>query len=227
LIKSTFSHQVHRFLSLQAGFASMVSAKDAAAAPEPDADESMTGTAVTWNGWYVSSVFCFASLAAFPPLLGLLILLVRTDPAAAELGGESLPTEYWRLVQMAFMTCLLMDFVSYLFTVDKGKSRLFYFVLVINGLPVVSYGLLASGVSPILVDAHGRRFIAMRYVVWLLTTPAMLYLYSIVSYIPKRELAIAMVLEYVVIVTGVLASLLPSFYGLFFLAVRMPSLHSR
>jgi bacteriorhodopsin len=121
---------------------------------------------------------------------------------------------------MAFLTCLLLDFVSYLFTVDKDKSRLFYFVLVINGLPVVSYGLLAAGVAPVLVDAHGRRFITLRFVVWLFTTPAMLYLYSMVSCIPRRELIVAMVLEYIVILTGVLASLLPSLYGIPFLMVR-------
>lgn len=202
----------------------MASGEDETAAPDGKAEDSETGAAAMWNGWYVSSIFCFASLGLFPPVLGLLLLFVHTDPAAVELGGEPLPTEQWRLTQMAFITCLLLDFVSYLFTVDKAKARLFYFVLVINGLPVISYGLLASGVAPILVDAHGRRFIALRYVVWLFTTPAMLYLYSIVSYIPRRELAIAMVLEYIVIIAGVLASLLPSFYGLFFLAVRSPCL---
>ena len=183
-------------------------------------DEAVLGKAMTWNGWYVSTLYCAVSLTAFPIVLGFLLLFVKTDPAAFELGGEPLPTHQWQLTQMAFLTCLLLDFVSYLFTVDKEKARLFYFVLVINGLPVVSYGLLASGVSPILLDAHGRRFIALRYVVWLFTTPAMLYLYSMVSYIPRHELIVAMALEYVVIITGVLASLLPSFYNIPFLMVR-------
>ncbi len=48
----------------------------------------------------------------------------------------------------------------------------------------------------------------------------MLYLYSMVSYIPRHELIVAMALEYVVIITGVLASLLPSFYNIPFLMVR-------
>ena len=183
-------------------------------------ENSVNGKAVIWKGWFVSTLFCVVSLATFPIVLVLFLLLVHTDPAAVNLGGEPLPTDQWRLTQMAFITCLLLDFLSYLFTVDKEKARLFYFVLVINGLPIVSYGLLASGVGPLLVDANGRRFIVLRYIVWLFTTPAMLYLYSIVSYISQRELAIAMTLEYIVVVTGVMASLLPSFYGLFFLAVR-------
>jgi hypothetical protein len=183
-------------------------------------DDAVSGTALTWNGWYVSTLYCAVSLAACPIVVGCLFLFLQTDPAAVELGGEPLPTHQWQLTQMAFLTCLLLDFISFLFTVDKEKARLFYFVLVINGLPVVSYGLLASGVAPIILDAHGRRFIALRYVVWLFTTPAMLYLYSIVSYIPRRELIVAMVLEYVVITTGVLATLLPSIYGIPFLMVR-------
>jgi hypothetical protein len=176
-----------------------------------------------WNGWNISTLFCVTNLGVFPFVVGLLLLFVKSNPEAVEIGGEPPPYEQWRLTQMAFLTCLLLDFISFLWTVDKEKSRLFYFVLVINGLPVISYGLLASGFAPILLDAHGRRLIILRYVVWLFTTPAMLYLYSIVSCIPRRELAMAMGLEYLVIITGFLACILPSIFGLIALAVRPPS----
>ena len=107
--------------------------------PNPNADVAPTeqdalnleGKATMWNGWYVSTLFCAASLILFPVVLVLATLFVKTDPAALELNGEPLPTEHWRLVQMAFATTLVLDFTSFLWTVDKEKKRLFYFVLVI------------------------------------------------------------------------------------------------
>jgi sensory rhodopsin len=155
------------------------------------------------------------------PFAILILLCFKSDPAAVESfnGGEELPTLQWRLVQTSFLTCLFLDFISWLWTVDREKSRLLYFVVIINGLPSVTYGLLAYGYAPILLDAHGRRLVLIRYVQWLFTTPSMLYLYSIVSYISTRELATAMILETVVILTGLTASLLPYPFFLPFLAV--------
>ena len=53
------------------------------------------------------------------------------------------------------MTSLILDFISWLWTVHKDKTRLFYLAFVINGVPVLTYKLLASGLAPILMDAHG------------------------------------------------------------------------
>ena len=170
-----------------------------------------------WNGWYVSTLFCIMNFVLFPIAVGLLLLLVKSDPEAT---GQlaTLPQQY-QLTQMAFLTCLLLDFISWLWTVDKEKSRLFYLVLVINGLPVVTYGLLAAGYSPIWLDSHGRPLVVMRFLQWLFTTPAMLYLYSIVSSLSSRELFLAMALEYLVIFTGFFASVAPFPFDLVFLAI--------
>ena len=171
-----------------------------------------------WRGFYVSTIFCSANVIIFPLSLLLVLYFVSGDPSASKLGDEDRLTEQWKLTQMAFITALLLDFVSWLFTVDYDRARLYYFVLVIQGLPVVSYGLLAAGAAPILVDVHGRRFIVVRYVVWLFTTPAMLYFYSCVCSISRRELVTAMILEYIVILAGIPACLLPfPYYGPFLL----------
>ena len=167
-----------------------------------------------WNGFYISTIFCAAHAVVFPVTMLLVLLCVQGDPAATQLGDEARLTEQWKLTQMAFITALLLDFISWLFTVDYERARLYYFVLVIQGLPVVSYGLLAAGAAPITMDSHGRRFIVVRYVVWLFTTPAMLYFYSCVCSISRRELAIAMGLEYIVILAGIPACLLPFPYHL-------------
>jgi hypothetical protein len=198
----------------------MGGAEEPKPAAEEKEEEVNTGTAATWNGWYISTIFCAASIIGYPLVVVLIWQFIKLDPLAVEIDGEPMPLWEWRLVQMAFTTCLLLDFISFLWTVDKAKKRLFYFVAVINGLPILTYGLLAGGSSPIIVDVHGRRLVLYRYVQWLFTTPAMLYLYSIVSNIPSKELIIAMALEYIVIILGVFASLLPFPFDLIFLMVR-------
>jgi hypothetical protein len=117
-----------------------------------------------------------------------------------------LPVPLWHVTQIAFITSLILDFISWLWTVDKDRARLFRLVLIINGAPVVSYGLLTYGMAPLLVDTHGRRLVMIRYVHWLFTTPAMVFLYSKVSSITNAELMFAMAMEFVCIVTGFLAS---------------------
>ena len=172
-----------------------------------------------WKGWYVSTIFCVMNFVLFPIAVALLLLFVSSDPEATRRLSETLPPQQYRLTQMAFLTCLLLDFISWLWTVDKEKARLFYLVLVINGLPVVSYGLLAAGYAPIWIDGHGRPLVVIRFLQWLFTTPAMLYLYSIVSSVSCRELFLAMALEYLVIITGFFASISPFPFDLVFLAI--------
>ena len=114
-------------------------------------------------GFYLSTIFCFVNLLIFPFAISVPLMYLETDPKSIELAGP-LPTQLWKLAQMAFVTALFLDFISWLFTVDKEKARLYFFVLVIQGMPVVSYGLMGYGYAPILVDVHGRRFLVLRYV---------------------------------------------------------------
>jgi bacteriorhodopsin len=161
-----------------------------------------------WLGWYTSTIFCLMSIAMFIISVTVLLHFVETDPAAMILGGGKVPEHQWALTQMAFATCLFLDFISWLWTVDKDKSRLFYLALVINGLPVITYGMLANGMAPVLIDVHGRRLVVIRYLQWLFTTPSMLYLYSIISSIPTSEVVTSMVLGATVIILGFIGSII-------------------
>jgi sensory rhodopsin len=143
---------------------------------------------------------------------------VHGEPEALVLGGDPFPFHQCSLVQMAFATSLFLDFICWLWTVDKDKARLFYLALVINGIPALSYGLLASGRTPIFIDVNGRRLIVIRYLQWLFTTPAMLYLYSILSSLRARTVLLAMANGIIMIVTGYLANILPAPFDLIALA---------
>ena len=163
-----------------------------------------------WNGWHLSTIFCIWSIGFFILMAYCACNSLSGDPRALILGGEPFPFQQCWFVQMAFSTALFLNFICWLWTVDKDKARLFYLVVVINGIPVLSYGLLASGFSPILIDVHGRRLIILRYIQWLFTTPAMIYLYSLLSSVPTRRVVISMANGAFVIIAGYLSNVLPA-----------------
>ena len=181
-----------------------------------------------WNGWNVSTIYCLSILLVYPFVLALFLTAVKPNPEAikntAEMGGP-LPYRQWEYAQVSFLVCLTLDFISWLWTVDRDKSRLFLFVVVINGLSAISYGLLAAGIGPVILDSRGKRFVVMRYLHWLFTTPAMLYVYSLVCSLSWKELAIAMCMEFICISTGFLASVLTLPYDLLALFISCVSFY--
>ena len=166
-----------------------------------------------------TTIYFLANVAIFPCVIALVLLHVHTDPAALQSLGEPSPVPLWHVTQVAFITSLILDFISWLWTVDKDRARLFRLVLIINGAPVVSYSLLTYNLAPLMVDIHGRRLVMIRYVHWLFTTPAMVFLYSKVSCISNSELMFAMVMEFTCIATGFLASTMPFPFDLINLAI--------
>jgi sensory rhodopsin len=190
----------------------MIDLDKAGAEPESDSCKG------SWKGWHLSTIFCIWNIVFFIFSAIAMCWLVHGDPTSLVLGGEPFPFHHCSLVQMAFATSLLLDFICWLWTVDNDKARLFYLAVVINGIPVMSYGLLASGVTPIFIDVNGRRLIVIRYLQWLFTTPAMLYLYSILSSVRTREVLISMANGIIMIVTGYLANILPAPFDLVALA---------
>jgi hypothetical protein len=100
--------------------------------------------------------FCLCDVLLFIGAAYLVISSLHTDIRAVNLGGYPLPTDQWTRTQMAFVTSLVLDFISWLWTVHKDKTNLFYLAFVINGIPVLTYTLMSTGIAPVLLDAHGN-----------------------------------------------------------------------
>ena len=113
-------------------------------------------------GLHAVTLFCVLDIFLFLIASNVLISLVETDPAALTLGGHPLPTMEWTRTQMAFITSLILDFISWLWTVHSDKARLFHLAVVINGIPVITYGLMSSGAAPVLIDQHGSSTVLSR-----------------------------------------------------------------
>ena len=50
--------------------------------------------------------------------------------------------------------------------------------------------------SPFLLSFNGKRLLPTRYVTWLITTPLMLYLYSLVSSVSTGEVSLPMMISF-------------------------------
>ena len=140
------------------------------------------------SGWHTSTVFCIVDFGLFLIAVFIMLSYVEDDPQARNLGGGS-PTQQWALTRTAFASSLILDFISWLWTIEEEKGRLYYVAAIINGIPAISYGLLASGSAPLLMDLHGRRLVLARYIHWFFTTPAMIFLYSRVSSVTDTEVS--------------------------------------
>ena len=165
------------------------------------------------------------SASMFAIAVFVVLKYVPSNPAAINLGGNANPIHHWQTTQTAFATCLILDFISWLWTVNRDKSRLFYLAVVINGLPVVTYTLLANGVTPILIDTYGRRLPIIRYLQWLFTTPSMLYLYSIISSVPDSDVVKSMVLGAGVILFGFVGGIAPQPFGIIFISMSFATFY--
>ena len=139
-----------------------------------------------WMGWYKTTIFCAVDCILFLLAMQVLCACVDNDESVHTAIGPA-PTFQWKITQTVFATSLIIDFVSWLWTVEEDKGRLFFLAAIVNGIPAISYGLLAGGYVPLLIDQHGRLLVTARYVHWLFTTPAMIFLYSRVSPVPDHE----------------------------------------
>lgn len=90
------------------------------------------------------------------------------------------PNSYtWPMV--AFGTAFGLNFITLLFERESAKFQLALLACYINFLAGFSDYLAWKGYAPVVRDCWGQGFQLQRSVMWLLTTPAMVYLLSIIS----------------------------------------------
>lgn len=82
---------------------------------------------------------------------------------------------------VAFGTAFGLNFITLLFERESAKFQLALLACYINFLAGFSDYMSWKGYAPIVRDSWGQGFQLLRTVMWLLTTPAMVYLLSIIS----------------------------------------------
>jgi len=87
--------------------------------------------------------------------------------------------------------------------------------LLVNIFAAISYYAMASGVGKVLVHSPGhhstvREVFYARYIDWAFTTPLLLLDLTLVAGLPAGEIAIAIIADIIMIVTGAIGALHPS-----------------
>lgn len=89
-----------------------------------------------------------------------------------------------------------------------GSERRYYLTLVgISGIAAVAYAIMALGIGWVGVD--GRTIFVPRYVDWILTTPLIVLFLGMLAGLDRRQFAVVLTLDTVVMVAGFAAALLP------------------
>eukprot|EP00281_Chroomonas_sp_CCMP1168_P002110 CAMPEP_0206271434 /NCGR_PEP_ID=MMETSP0047_2-20121206/33432_1 /ASSEMBLY_ACC=CAM_ASM_000192 /TAXON_ID=195065 /ORGANISM="Chroomonas mesostigmatica_cf, Strain CCMP1168" /LENGTH=583 /DNA_ID=CAMNT_0053700207 /DNA_START=91 /DNA_END=1843 /DNA_ORIENTATION=- len=131
------------------------------------------------------------------------------DTSGYVIDGQPFP-ESVLLAMSSFGTSVILSIFCFAWTAEKKNARLFVFPIVINSLSFLCYLQLYAGHAPFLLSFNNKRLIPSRYLTWLITTPLMLYLYSLVSRVPTGELLRNIALDVVMLVTGFFASKCPA-----------------
>ena len=85
----------------------------------------------------------------------------------------------WPMI--AFGTAFGLNFITLLFERESAKFQLAMLACYINFLAGFTDYLSFKGITPVVRDGWGQGFQILRVVMWLFTTPAMVYLLSIIS----------------------------------------------
>ncbi|KAG1671643.1 hypothetical protein FOA52_006874 [Chlamydomonas sp. UWO 241] len=110
-----------------------------------------------------------------------------------------------------FFTAFVLNSLTMLFERDSQRMKLAFFGAYIQLLAASSDFLSYLGVAPIMRGyAVGGGVHMLRYVMWMFTTPAMIYLLSLLSDFRKEKVAIAISADVLMIASGLLGSILPS-----------------
>ncbi|GIL69952.1 hypothetical protein Vretimale_10018 [Volvox reticuliferus] len=129
------------------------------------------------------------------------------DPElTAQFHAKADPNAYtWPMV--AFSTAFGLNFITLLFERESAKFQLALLACYINFLAGFNDYLSWRGYSPIVRDSWGQGFQLLRTVMWLLTTPAMVYLLSIISDFSRIKVYSVMLADVLMISFGILAFL--------------------
>lgn len=93
----------------------------------------------------------------------------------------------FQLPAIAFGSAFALNLLNLAFERDQIKVQLSLLAAYINLLACLSYYLAWQSMAPTVMDAYGRGFNLNRWVMWIHTTPAMIYLVSIISDFTRNQ----------------------------------------
>ncbi|KAG1675574.1 hypothetical protein FOA52_014162 [Chlamydomonas sp. UWO 241] len=167
---------------------------------------------INWVRWHINFSIKLAITGICAFAIGVLII-IQLDVGDPQLTAEfhaQVSQEAYSWPMVAFITAFSLNFVTLLFERDSSKMQLALLACYINLLAAASDCLAWKGYAPIVRDVWGGGLQLVRVYMWLLTTPAMVYLLSIISDFRWQRVQLVMLADVTMLVFGIAADLAPS-----------------
>ncbi|MEW5298365.1 MAG: hypothetical protein WDW36_001497 [Sanguina aurantia] len=160
----------------------------------------------------VSFSMAFAGVGTVSFLLCAYVLCttVVSDPVRAREHHAQADPHSYILPMVSFGTAFMLNFMTLMFERESAKFQLALLACYINFLAGFCDYLCWKGYAPVTVDAWGQGFQLLRTVMWLHTTPAMVYLLSIISDFSQKQVFHAVIADVAMLSLGILGHLVTS-----------------
>ena len=117
---------------------------------------------------------------------------------------------------ISFLVIACIDFGTAYFIISKSRKQLFILLSFVNLIAFFFYVSVLTGLHEPITDVNGRPLYPFRYLQWSVTTPALILLVSSLSGVYKgsRSIVALLFVDWIMIASGFLASVLPGAVGL-------------
>eukprot|EP00798_Chlamydomonas_sp_ICE-L_P008207 gene8207-1470_t len=171
--------------------------------------------------WMKTLIWTGSVLLLYTILQGVVTRSFIHNPEAREDLLSHIPISTYQHSAAAFFTAMSLNLISFIFEETADKRQLALLSAIIKGLSWHCDRLLLTGQSVVTYDAHGLLLLPNRYVQWMFTTPTILFVLSKISALTPLQICAAISADVVMIITGLLATLLPTPFNWFFWLISM------
>lgn len=112
--------------------------------------------------------------------------------------------EAYQWPMVAFGTAFMINIVTFILECEPSKQQLALLSCYINLLACINDFLSWKGVQPIMRDYWGHGLNPCRLVMWLHTTPVMVYLLSMLSNFTRKQVLTTMAVDIIMIGSGII-----------------------
>lgn len=171
--------------------------------PPPEEDEGGLRTACIWV--VVASVIFAGSGQVLRSQLSLI-----NEREAATLLYQEVPKLVYFVSAAAFFSAFVQNCCALIYEAGSTKKQLALVSCFIKGISAYVDFLFASDRGAIIFDSMGNPLMLTRYIQWMVTTPTLVYIVSKISDFTTTRVATAVLTQISVILSGLIASVLPS-----------------
>ncbi|KAK9805586.1 hypothetical protein WJX72_006500 [[Myrmecia] bisecta] len=176
----------------------------------------------TDSQWRFSLLWTLAGASIYIALSMVLPFFTGSSKAGYKaLIAQGSSLQIYQMSCAAFFSAMVIDAASLLFETNATKQQLALLGVFIKGTACYADMTIWLGGGIIIINDLGKPVILQRYIQWFVTTPTMLLLMSRLSDFTVKQVALTVVMNAVMLATGMVASLVGSTMGVVNITISM------